>query len=68
VYNHVVIVFASFINAVTICYVLLFSLVLLHSFSAPFDTSNQWFYLPKILLILPVFISSFLDHYWKKID
>lgn len=66
VYNQAIIFFASFINAASICYVLFFSLVLVHSISAPFDTSLKWFYLPKLLLILPVFVSIFLDHYWKK--
>lgn len=60
--------FATFVNAVAICYLLVMNLVLLHGISAPFDLSKRWFYLPKLILIVPVFASMTMDQYFIRKD
>lgn len=61
VYNEAIIILVAFINALSISYVLMINLVLLHGISASFDLDWRWFYVPKILLIVPVFLVMATD-------
>jgi len=65
VYNEAIIVLVSFVNAISISYVLMINLVLLHGISASFDLDWRWFYVPKIVLIVPVFAVMILDQYFS---
>jgi hypothetical protein len=65
VYNEAIIVLVSFVNAISISYVLMINLVLLHGISASFDLDWRWFYVPKIVLIVPVFAVMILDKYFS---
>jgi hypothetical protein len=59
-----VVVFAALINSLSISYVLGFNLVLLHGISAPFELSLKWFYVPKLVIIFPVFVAMLFDQYF----
>ena len=66
VYNTLGMVIAAFVNAASISYVLIMSLVLLHAISAPFELSIRWFYVPKLIMIVPVFVIMFIDQFFVR--
>jgi hypothetical protein len=59
--NGFVVIFAALINSVSISYIIGLNLVLLHGISAPTDLSVKWFYIPKLVIIFPVFIAMLFD-------
>ena len=62
--NVFVVIFAALINSVSISYIFGLNLVLLHGISAPIDLSVKWFYIPKLVIIFPVFIAMLFDQYF----
>lgn len=52
------------INSITISFILLINLVLLHSLSASFELRPMWFYVPKIVFIVPIFTIMFVWQYF----